>query len=214
MGIAIVLLLGMIGFAVMSRPFKIVALLGVVGFGLAALEARWHVGIVPRGLYQLVREWFQGDSGLRHWFALYGSFTGLMGLGVLLGVVRKASSTASALSTAISNGLGSSLNRACPADTISPSRNRTAITCPPTRGRISTRSAASTLAKCVDSGAALRSTTRATWTLTTAASCGPLLAWADATVGLHADNSAATAAAAIPIRPPGPVYQKIVNETC
>lgn len=92
MGIAIVLLLGMIGFAVMSRPFKIVALLGVLGFGLAVLETRWHVGIVPRGLYHLVREWFQGESGLRRWFALYGSFTGLMGLGVLLGVVRKASS--------------------------------------------------------------------------------------------------------------------------
>ena len=96
MGIAIVLLLGLIGFAVMSRPFKIIALLGVVGFGLAVLEARWHVGIVPRGLYHLVREWFQGESGLRRWFALYGSFTGLMGLGVLLGVVRKASSTAEA----------------------------------------------------------------------------------------------------------------------
>lgn len=96
MGIAIVLLLGMIGFAVMSRPFKIVALLGVMGFGLAVLEARWHVGIMPRGLYLLVREWFQGENGLRRWFALYGSFTGLMGLGVFLGVVRKASSTAEA----------------------------------------------------------------------------------------------------------------------
>ena len=93
MGFAIVLALGLIGFAVMSRPFRIVALLGTVGFGLAVLEVRWHVGIVPRDLYHLVRGVFQGDSGLLLWFALYGSFTGLMGLGVLLGVVRRVSST-------------------------------------------------------------------------------------------------------------------------
>lgn len=93
MGVALLMLVAVIGFALMSRPFKAVALVGVLGFGLAMLEMRWNVRIVPRGLSDEVRSWFQGVGGIRLWLALYGGFLGLMGLGVVLGVVRKASST-------------------------------------------------------------------------------------------------------------------------
>lgn len=93
MGLGVAVILGMIGFALMSRPFKIVAILGVLFVGVILLNLKLGVRLLPREVMYWLAGVFEGVQGFKLGMALFNSYMGLIGLGVLLGIIRRVSST-------------------------------------------------------------------------------------------------------------------------